>query len=228
MTDLTPTSRADATTRLSLRIRAAIRPGNHWFPLALFTAALAVGLLVTVLVLSLRPHKSTFFNVQAPADTAQGSALPTPELTGNSALPPPSAPTPGIQTATIAPPAPVAPTPSTQVAINPAFVPSANSPMQAGSAAIADTPVRILQRTQPEYPRDALRNGEQGVVQLRIDVGADGIVDGVQVVGRSGSRSLDRAATDAARDWRFQPATRAGMPVSGTVELPINFTLDGR
>ncbi len=228
MNDPTPAVRSDAITRLSRRIRAAIKPGNHWFPLALFIAALAVGLLVTALVLTLRPHKDRFFNAQTLPATVEGPVLPAPEINGVSALPPPGTPTPGGDAARIEPTTrattlqtvpPIADLPTDPSGIG--------MPRHAGTAAYGDTPVRILQRTQPDYPRDALRNGEQGVVNLQIVVGADGIVDDVRVVGRSGSRSLDRAAVDAIRDWDFQPATQGGMPVPATLELPIEFTLNG-
>ncbi|MEO5595756.1 MAG: energy transducer TonB [Lysobacteraceae bacterium] len=228
MNDPTPAARSDAITRLSHRIRAALKPGNHWFPLALFTAALAVGLLVTVLVLTLRPHKDRFFNAQTLPATAEGAVLPAPEINGVSALPPPGTPTPSGDETRIEPTTPTTTFPTdSPTADLPVDESAMVMPQHAGAAPFGNTPVRILQRTQPIYPRDALRNGEQGVVNLLIVVGADGIVDDVRVVGRSGSRSLDRAAVDAIRDWDFQPATQGGMPVPATLELPIEFTLNG-
>ena len=60
---------------------------------------------------------------------------------------------------------------------------------------------------------------------LRIDVDARGVPTDVQVVERSGDRdrAFDRAAIEAARQWRFQPATRNGEPVAATVQLPVEF-----
>ena len=40
---------------------------------------------------------------------------------------------------------------------------------------------------------------------------------------RSGSRDLDRAAVNAVRQWRFQPAQSNGQPVPGTIEVPFDF-----
>ena len=42
---------------------------------------------------------------------------------------------------------------------------------------------------------------------------------------RSGSRDLDRAAVNAVRQWRFQPAQRDGQAVAGAVTVPIDFKM---
>lgn len=78
----------------------------------------------------------------------------------------------------------------------------------------------------PDYPRRALRRGEQGVVLLRVDVSAAGVPTSVGIVRSSRSRDLDRAAVNAVERWRFQPAMADGRPVAGTVEVPIEFTPD--
>ena len=79
-----------------------------------------------------------------------------------------------------------------------------------------------------KYPSDALRNNETGKVVVRIEVGADGEPTAVSIVTRSGSRSLDRAAVQAAKRWRFRPAQQDGRAVAAAVEVPIVFSLDGR
>ena len=79
-----------------------------------------------------------------------------------------------------------------------------------------------------KYPADALRNNETGKVVVRIEVGADGEPTAVSIVTRSGSRSLDRAAVQAAKRWRFRPAQQNGRAVAAAVEVPIVFSLDGR
>jgi len=77
----------------------------------------------------------------------------------------------------------------------------------------------------PEYPRSALRAGAEGGVVLSIVVGSDGTPTDVQVVRRTGTRdrAFDRAAIEAARQWRFEPAVRDGETVPATVQLPIEF-----
>ncbi len=99
---------------------------------------------------------------------------------------------------------------------------SPTTPLAPGSVPVA------ISRPAPRYPSDALRNGESGTVLVRIEVGTDGEPIAVSVVGRSGSRSLDRAAVQAAKRWRFRPAQQNGRAVAGAVEVPIEFALDGR
>lgn len=85
-------------------------------------------------------------------------------------------------------------------------------------------PERIASRSpEPQYPATALRRGEGGDVLLRVNVGADGVPGEIDFVRRSSSRELDRAAQDAVRRWRFEPATRNGKAVPAVVEVPIEF-----
>ena len=115
-----------------------------------------------------------------------------------------------LETAPAPRPAPAAPAP-----------PSASvSPPGAG---VGDTPPVAVSSPPPAYPRAAMRRRESGEVLLRVHVGADGVPYAVDLVRGSGSRYLDRAASDAVRKWRFRPAMRAGQPVSGQVQVPISF-----
>lgn len=78
----------------------------------------------------------------------------------------------------------------------------------------------------PRYPPQALRRGERGNVLVRAEIGPDGVPVSVSVAQSSGSRLLDRAATDAVLRWRFQPAELNGRPTVGTVLVPIEFRPD--
>lgn len=91
-----------------------------------------------------------------------------------------------------------------------------------GFAGDASVPT-VLTAPPPDYPRAALRAGAAGDVVLRIDVGADGRATAVNVERGSRHRSLDRAAVQAVRRWRFQPAMRDGVAVPGTVRQTIRF-----
>ncbi|KAF1704587.1 energy transducer TonB [Pseudoxanthomonas kaohsiungensis] len=77
----------------------------------------------------------------------------------------------------------------------------------------------------PRYPPAAARAGIEGEVVLVIDVAADGTVTNVSVEKSSRNRDLDRAAMEAARKWRFNPATVNGQKAAGRVRVPVNFTL---
>ena len=77
----------------------------------------------------------------------------------------------------------------------------------------------------PRYPAEAARRRESGTVRVRVDVGPDGIPTSSSIVESSQSRALDKAALDAVRRWRFQPAVVDGHPTVGSVVVPIEFTL---
>jgi len=79
------------------------------------------------------------------------------------------------------------------------------------------------QSPAPRYPAAALRRGEGGEVLVRAEIGPDGVPTSVSIVSGSGSRHLDRAAQEAVRRWRFEPARSNGVPTVGSVQVPINF-----
>jgi len=58
-------------------------------------------------------------------------------------------------------------------------------------------------------------------------VAADGSVERLDLAQSSGNRDIDRAALEAVRRWRFQPAQRNGQPVSATVIIPLEFNPGG-
>jgi protein TonB len=90
-----------------------------------------------------------------------------------------------------------------------------------------DQPVPLSGRTPwPRYPPAALRRRESGTVLVRVEVDTSGRPAGVALEQRSGSRELDRAALEAVREWRFQPAQRDGQPVPGSLVIPIDFRLE--
>ena len=61
---------------------------------------------------------------------------------------------------------------------------------------------------------------------LLVQVGETGRVTAVEVSQSSGSGRLDRAAREAVRAWRFEPARRGSIAVAAAVEVPIVFRLE--
>lgn len=100
-------------------------------------------------------------------------------------------------------------------------VASAPAPRPAGPASASQP--QPISTPAPKYPAQALRNGEHGTVMVSADIGVDGVPTSVGVARSSGSRSLDRAAVDAVRRWRFRPAMADGRPTAGRVQVPISF-----
>lgn len=119
-----------------------------------------------------------------------------------------------------------APAPSSfAVAPQPARVQQAEGPAPlpvTGARFDAD----YLHNPKPVYPTFSRRNGEEGRVQLRVRVGADGNALEVEVKQSSGYPRLDTAARDAVLRWRFVPAKRGSEAVESWVGLPIVFSLE--
>ena len=87
---------------------------------------------------------------------------------------------------------------------------------------------RIIERTEPDYPEEARRNKEQGVVLLRLVVSEAGRVEDAVVEKSSGHVLLDQAALRAVKNWRFAPARKAegSVPVRSATRIPFRFSLD--
>lgn len=82
-------------------------------------------------------------------------------------------------------------------------------------------------RQLPVYPEPALKRHHQGTVVLRILVGRYGKPQQVVVDHSSGYKSLDIAARKAAEDWKFNPATRSGIPFEMWLRIPVHFQNGG-
>jgi periplasmic protein TonB len=77
------------------------------------------------------------------------------------------------------------------------------------------------------YPPQARRLHHQGTVMLKVLVGVDGSPKQVIIQQGSGYHELDRAAVRAAKRWKFNPATRNGVPMEGWALIPVQFKLGG-
>jgi protein TonB len=134
-------------------------------------------------------------------------------------VPPPATPadTSSIQ------PAPSSETPASAAARTTRKAGSSAKPVRASRINRDPEPVA---RLQPEYPRQAFRGHEEGTVLVRVNVDANGMATNPEVVNRSGSRELDRAAIDAVRKWQFKPALKDGKAIASTVDVPVEFKLD--
>ncbi len=105
----------------------------------------------------------------------------------------------------------------------------AASDMRHGDLITGDEPgveaPRLLERPQPEYPARALRRRIEGQVVVKVLVGETGEVLQAIAPGRDEHGFL-AAARRAAREARFDPATRDGIPGRMWINLPFDFTLE--
>lgn len=78
---------------------------------------------------------------------------------------------------------------------------------------------------KPPYPRLSRQNEEQGTVELRILVKADGNAGAVEIASSSGYPLLDESARSTVQTWRFNPATVDGKAVTEWYRVSIPFKL---
>ncbi len=87
-------------------------------------------------------------------------------------------------------------------------------------------PADYSQNTPPPYPRLARRLGYEGVVLIDVQVGCSGRCLSAEISKSSGHSVLDKAALEAVKNWKFNPARKAGTPVIGCLRIPIRFSLN--
>ena len=102
--------------------------------------------------------------------------------------------------------------------------PQRPKPVAAAKTANVPQPV-VIHNTPPAYPETARRAGWEGRVTVRVEVSADGLPLRVALEKSSGYGVLDQAALRTVKNWRFQPRKVGGVAMTGTVDVPVNFTL---
>lgn len=153
-------------------------------------------------------------------------------------LPPP--PRPQVREAAVQPPRQSAAPPSPPEPVHVAPMHAAPTmavtrppaPSAAPPATVAALPVipprpasGVAGNRKPVYPLAARSRHLQGRVVLEVDVSAAGDAMSVHIVSSSGHSLLDESALQAVRSWHFVPASRAGQPVAGTVDVPVDFRM---
>ncbi|MBD0370661.1 MAG: energy transducer TonB [Pyrinomonadaceae bacterium] len=83
----------------------------------------------------------------------------------------------------------------------------------------------IYYQPKPSYTNMAQKNYTEGDVTLRVTLGADGNVSSVEPLTRL-PYGLTEEAVRAARQIRFNPATRDGSPVDEVKTITYSFNLD--
>lgn len=83
-----------------------------------------------------------------------------------------------------------------------------------------------LRNPAPVYPPVARRSGDQGTVMLKVLVSPEGAPLRIELDQSSGSKSLDGAALEAVKGWRFVPARRGTQNIEGWVRVPVVFKLE--
>lgn len=95
----------------------------------------------------------------------------------------------------------------------------------AGKVDLSGVPVAYADNPPPRYPHLARRRGWQGLVWLQVWVSEKGQVVDVRIEKSCGHEILDRAALDAVRNWRFEPARKGLLKAAGEARVPVRFEL---
>jgi protein TonB len=111
--------------------------------------------------------------------------------------------------------------------IQPAF--QANTKISPQAFTGAATPPQFgaayLNNPKPAYPALAKRMGMEGTVMLKVLVSREGTALKVEVAHSSGYETLDKAAAEAVKNWRFVPSRKGDFSVDEWVQVPIAFRL---
>jgi TonB family protein len=82
-------------------------------------------------------------------------------------------------------------------------------------------PAQAIRRVQPEYPLVARGSNAGGTVLVLLMIDSDGSVISAKAI--EGPNMFRRAAEDAARKWKFRPATRGGQLIESEQTIEFRF-----
>jgi TonB family protein len=86
------------------------------------------------------------------------------------------------------------------------------------------TGLALVRKVDPKYPPELIEQNVQGEVILYAVIRSDGSVDSIQLV-HSIDPQLDANAKNALRQWKFRPATKAGVPIDLEAIVHIPFKI---
>ncbi len=204
---------------------------------------------VQVLSAVLSPHSAPLPSLPEPVKPPPRPELPRPKVKPDAPRPVLTAPTPSpsapviaappIAPAPVAPPAAVSPPPPPPpaAALRPAeaqapAAPSAGTPREGSDGADAGTLAQYrialisAANRYRRYPAQAMEKGWQGRVEIRLSIGANGMIQGAAIRTSSGHQVLDDTALDMIR--KAKPMTQIPQVLRGRefiVDVPVIFDL---
>lgn len=84
---------------------------------------------------------------------------------------------------------------------------------------------KVVRQVKPEYPAHLKAAGVQGTVMLEAVIGIDGKLQNLQVLNSLVHPDLIQVATEAVRQWQWEPTYLNGVPVEIVTAVNVNFTL---
>ena len=86
------------------------------------------------------------------------------------------------------------------------------------------TQPKLLSKVEPQYTQEAKDAAIEGAVVLKVEITPAGNAENI-VVTKSLDAGLDANAVTAVSNWRFQPGTKDGGPVTVAAVIEVNFHL---
>lgn len=85
-------------------------------------------------------------------------------------------------------------------------------------------PPKLLHYVEPAFSPSSKEAYVEGTVKISTVVTRDGVATNLRVTSGLNAEE-DRTAMDAVKQWKFQPGTKAGQPVSVRVNVEVTFHL---
>jgi protein TonB len=82
-------------------------------------------------------------------------------------------------------------------------------------------PAEVIQKVQPNFPSAARGSPIRGTVLVLVSIDKDGSVVSAKAI--EGPHVFRRVSEEAARKWKFRPATRNGQPVESEQVVQFRF-----
>jgi len=111
------------------------------------------------------------------------------------------------------------------LAPSPLATPPTLKATQPGHTRSSITRPTIISSSKPIYPRVARESGWEGTVIIRTFINTNGVPGEVKIRKTCGHPTLDQAAQEAVKNWKFQPAKDGNIPIAKWVDIPIKFNL---
>lgn len=85
--------------------------------------------------------------------------------------------------------------------------------------------VKLIKRPVPAYPAECKAAGIQGSVMFKAVISKEGDILNLTQINQIVDRRLVDAASEAVKQWKYQPTLLNGNPVEVITEIDVNFTL---
>ena len=93
--------------------------------------------------------------------------------------------------------------------------------------ATASSPPVLLYKIEPERSPKARKAGWKGVIRANLVIDEQGNVSDVKPLGAPPDLDMEAQVVEAARQWKFKPATKNGVRVSAVASIEFKFSESG-